>query len=148
MAINVFTFSGFLGQDAELRFTADQKPVVSFSVASTAGYGDKAKTTWIRCNAWGERYTKIAQYLLKGNKVTVSGEFTQREWQDNQGVTKYSCEVRVNDIDLPPRSKQSEQLTGHATPAPQQRATGQYTATPNGPGDFGGYDDMESDIPF
>jgi len=153
--MNIFIFSGNLGQDAECRFTPDGKPVVSFSVASTAGYGDKQKTTWIRCNAWGERYQKIAGYLLKGKKVTVSGEFSQREWQDQQGVTKYSCEVRVNDIDLPPR----DQDAGHHAPVGGgQTAMGQANyqasqaiAAKQGMAEqtdnFAGFDDMDS-IPF
>lgn len=130
--MNVFTFSGFLGQDAETRYTPDGKPVVSFSVASTSGYGDKAKTTWIRCNAWGERYEKIAGYLKKGKKVTISGEFSQREWQDQQGTTKYSCEVRVNDLDLPPRED-----AGH-------HGSAGVAAPPSG----GQSDYFDDDIPF
>jgi len=151
--MNIFTFSGNLGQDAETRFTPDGKPVVTFSVASTAGYGDKQKTTWIRCNAWGERYQKIAGYLLKGKKVTVSGEFSQREWQDQQGVTKYSCEVRVNDIDLPPRSEQDGQ--GYAPTGGGQTAMGQanHQAAQNIAARQGQADDgfpafADDDIPF
>ncbi len=153
MAINVFTFSGNLGQDAETRFTPDGKPVVSFSVASTAGYGDKQKTTWIRCNAWGERYQKIAEYLKKGKKVTVSGEFSQREWQDNSGATKYSCEVRVNDLDLPPRSDQDGAGQAYQQAPQQQSDHGQQRSQNTGSGgptpamqqDYGSFDD---DIPF
>lgn len=145
--MNVFTFSGHLGQDAETRFTQDGKPVVSFSVASVAGYGDKKTTTWIRCTAWGERYQKIAEYLTKGKKVTVSGEFSQREWQDNQGNTKYSCEVRVNDLDLPPRTEQDGQHTGHAPPpGGQQRSAPQNSAPPAGGQQD--YDSFDDDIPF
>jgi len=141
--MNVFTFSGNLGGDAETRFLPDGKPVTTFSVASTAGYGDRQKTTWIRCNAWGERYQKIAPYLTKGKRVTVSGEFTQREWQANDGTTKYSCEVRVNDVDLPPRSDGDAQR--HA--APQQQAQPQQSPRQSAapPADFG---DFEDDIPF
>ena len=123
--MNIFIFSGHLGSDAETRYTSDGKPVTVFSVASTSGWGDRQVTTWIRCNAWGDRYLNIAQYLTKGKKVTVSGEFSQREWQAQDGTTKYSCEVRVSDIDLPPRddagaSQHSPQQ--RSAPAPQQQA--------------------------
>ena len=153
--MNVFIFSGNLGGDAVTRFTPDGKPVTSFSVASTSGWGDKKVTTWIRCNAWGERYQKIAGYLVKGKKVTVSGEFFQREWQAQDGVTKYSCEVRVNDLDLPPLDnagtgaqqgyqapQQQPQQRAPQQYAPSQGAPAQHTAPPPGP-DF--FDDS---IPF
>lgn len=139
--MNVFTFSGNLGGDAETRFLPDGKPVTTFSVASTAGYGDRQETTWIRCNAWGERYQKIAPYLTKGKRVTVSGEFTQREWQAQDGTTKYSCEVRVADIDLPPRSDDAPRQQ-HQAPS-QNAPTQQYAAAP--PAYFGDFDDS---IPF
>ena len=148
--MNIFIFSGHLGGDAETRYTPDGKPVTGFSVASTSGWGEKQKTTWIRCNAWGERFEKIAQYLTKGKKVTVSGEFSQREWTDKDGSTRYSCEVRVNDIDLPPRedagpgqaANSHQQAPGGY--APSQGAPAPRSAPPPAdPNDF-----FDGDIPF
>ena len=42
--MNVFTFSGNLGRDAEQRYTAGGDSAVSFSVAVKSGFGDKAVT--------------------------------------------------------------------------------------------------------
>jgi single-strand DNA-binding protein len=128
--MNVFTFSGNLGRDAELRYTAGGDSAVSFSVAVKSGFGDKAVTSWIKCNLWGKRGESVMPYLKKGQLVGVSGEFSAREWQDKEGQTKISNEVRVNDVQL---------LGGR----PQEQAT--ETAKPSRPAPAR---DFSDDVPF
>ena len=128
--MNVFTFSGNLGRDAEQRYTAGGDSAVSFSVAVKSGFGDKAVTRWIKCNLWGKRGESVMPYLKKGQLVGVSGEFSAREWQDKEGQTKISNEVRVNDVQL---------LGGR----PQEQAT--ETAKPSRPAPAR---DFSDDVPF
>lgn len=128
--MNVFTFSGNLGRDAEQRYTAGGDSAVSFSVAVKSGFGDKAVTSWIKCNLWGRRGESVMPYLKKGQLVGVSGEFSARKWQDNEGQTKISNEVRVNDVQL---------LGGR----PQEQAT--ETAKPSRPAPAR---DFSDDAPF
>jgi len=128
--MNVFTFSGNLGRDAERRYTAGGDSVVSFSVAVKSGFGDKAVTSWIKCNLLGKRGESVMPYLKKGQLVGVSGEFSAREWQDKEGQTKISNEVRVNDVQL---------LGGR----PQEQAT--ETAKPSRPAPAR---DFSDDVPF
>lgn len=127
--MNVFTFSGNLGRDAERR-SAGGDSAVSFSVAVKSGFGDKAVTSWIKCNLWGKRGESVMPYLKKGQLVGVSGEFSAREWQDKEGQTKISNEVRVNDVQL---------LGGR----PQEQAT--ETAKPSRPAPAR---DFSDDVPF
>ena len=98
--MNVFTFTGNIGKDAEVRHTPSGHAVCSFSVAVKAGFGDKATTSWIRCTLWGKRAEgKLVGYLVKGAQVAVSGEFSSREYE-YQGSTRTSLEVNVNELDL------------------------------------------------
>jgi single-strand DNA-binding protein len=113
--MNLCVFTGHIGKDAEVRHTAAGKVVASFSLANQVGYGDKAKTLWIRCNLWGDRGEKLAQYLLKGKKITVSGEITTSEYEAN-GEKRFSLELFVRDLELPPRG---ESVPANSTdPAP------------------------------
>ena len=96
--MNVFTFTGNLGRDAETRQVGDST-LTSFAVAVTSGFGEKAVTTWVNCNLWGKRGESISNYLKKAQQVAVSGELTNRPYQKD-GVDKYSLEVRVNDVTL------------------------------------------------
>ena len=93
------TFTGRLGKDAELRFTADGKAVLGFTVASDAGWGDKKHTNWIDCSVWGKRAESLAPYLIKGLAVTVNGDADLREWESN-GKTGKTLSCNVNDVEM------------------------------------------------
>ena len=138
MALNVWTFVGNLGQDAETRATPKGDSVVSFSVGVQSGFGDKATTTWARCSMFGKRGEAVSPYLLKGQQVAVSGELSTREWNDKNGQTRTSVEVRVSEIQLVGKRDGQQQA------APRQQAPRQAPQQNNG----GGFGDFSDDIPF
>ena len=128
--MNVWAFTGNIGQDAEVRFTNGGTAVCQFSVATTAGYGERKSTTWARCNLFGKRAESLAPYLVKGQQVAVTGEVKLHEWTNKAGETKQSLEVNVNDVTLvggKPEGRPAQQ------PAAQPESAG---------GDF------NDDIPF
>ena len=116
--MNVWTFTGNVGNDAEIRATQAGTQITNYSVAVTSGFGDKQVTTWVRCNHWGDRGAKVAPYILKGGKVAVSGEVSLREWEKD-GVTRTSLEVRVNDVTLL-GSKADSTPASHTPPSTPQ----------------------------
>ena len=67
---------GNLGRDPEMRYTADGKPVTSFSVATSRKYRDISETTWFRVSVWGNQAESCNQYLQKGSKVLVEGRLS------------------------------------------------------------------------
>jgi len=96
--MNVLNAIGNVGKDAEIRFTPNGDAVAQFSFALTSGYGDKAITTWLNCNVWGKRAETLAPMLLKGTRIGITGELTNRPYQDKSGNEKYSLEVRISDV--------------------------------------------------
>lgn len=96
--MNFLTIAGNLGRDAEVRFLSNGDAVASFSVADSAGK-DKP-TIWWNCSLFGKRAEALAQYLTKGQKVTVCGTVTEREWTDKHGQARKSTDVRVQEIAL------------------------------------------------
>lgn len=86
--------SGNLGSDAVTRVTQKGDKVTAFNVGVQQGWGDNKSTNWYRCNVWGERGEKIAQYLLKGVKAFVTGELTIGS---HEGKPQY--DVRVNEVE-------------------------------------------------
>jgi single-strand DNA-binding protein len=116
--MNVWSFTGRLGADAEVKQVRDSA-VAEFRCAVASGYGDREQTTWVRCNLWGKRGESLAPYLTKGQQVAVSGELTNREYERNDGGTGYSLEVRVNDLTLV-GGKQTQK----ETPPAQEARTG------------------------
>jgi single-strand DNA-binding protein len=104
MSLNLFIASGHLGNDIEVRYTPNQKCIGTFSLPCESGWGENKKTSWLRCKLLGERAEKLAPFLVKGMKVTVSGRFELEEWTGQDGVKHSVPCIIVNDIDLPPKN--------------------------------------------
>ena len=81
MSLNVCTFSGRLGRDAEQKYLPTGTAVLEFSIAVDTGFGDKRRSFWLKCDMFGDRGPKLAQYLTKGQQVAVSGEFDPRQYK-------------------------------------------------------------------
>lgn len=99
--------SGNIGKDAELRRTQGGDAVTAFSVGVKQGYGENATTNWFRCSLWGKRGESLAQYLLKGVKVAIAGEFSVSEYEG-----KTQLNVRVAEVDLMSRAEANGQRGG------------------------------------
>lgn len=107
---NVFSFTGTVGRDAEVRYTASGMAVLSVTVANNIGFGEKQQTLWVRVALFGKRAESSLQtYLKKGQQVFVSGELSQSEYQANDGTKKTSLELNANIIDLIGKRNESGQ---------------------------------------
>jgi single-strand DNA-binding protein len=134
---NLFSSVLRIGGDAELRHTPSGAAVVTFSGASSTGFGDKQQTLWIRVSYW-RNPEKLQPYLLKGGQVFACGELTQREYQKD-GQTKTILELNATVVDLIGGQAQAKP----AAPAgPTRRPTLQLRQQDN----FA--DDFDDDIPF
>jgi single-strand DNA-binding protein len=98
---NIFSFTGSVGRDAEVRSLPSGQSVLNVTVANNIGFGDRKQTLWIRCAIWGKRAEgQLGGFLKKGQQVFVSGELSQSEYQAQDGTTKTSLELNCNVIDL------------------------------------------------
>jgi single-strand DNA-binding protein len=100
MSVNKVILVGNLGRDPETRRTGNGDAVVSFSVATSESWRDKAsgerkeKTEWHNVVIWNENLGKVAeQYLKKGSKVYIEGQLQTREYTDKDGNQRKSTEV-------------------------------------------------------
>lgn len=107
--MQIITIAGGLGRDAEVRRLQDGTPVASFSVGVG---GRNEETTWWDVSMFGTRGEKLAPYLTKGSKVTVTGTFSTRE---HNGKTYLQC--KAQEIALQGGGQQQERQQ----PAPQPR---------------------------
>jgi single-strand DNA-binding protein len=135
--MNVFTVTGNLGQDAEVK-QVNTTTVCNFSVAAKAGFGDKAQTIWLDCALWGKQAeSALPGYLVKGQQVAVSGELSTFEATSGKTYLKLRC----NSVDLIGKKDDS------AKAAPTQTATAQAPVQAQASG-AEPIDDFEDDIPF
>nr|HIL76753.1 single-stranded DNA-binding protein [Rhodospirillales bacterium] len=118
---NVFSFTGTVGRDAEVKQLASGQTVLNVTIANNIGYGERQQTLWIRVAVWGKRAEgKLGDYLKKGQQVFVSGELSQREYQANDGTTKTSLELNCSVIDLVGKRDSSSPAPASAS-APAQK---------------------------
>ncbi len=140
---NVFSFTGTVGRDAEVRYTPSGLAVLSVTVANNIGFGDKQQTLWIRVALFGKRAEgNLQNYLKKGQQVFVSGELTQNEYKANDGTMKSSLELNANIIDLLGKRNESSQPQHAYQASEKQQLTPQSSSHDNFDAP---YDD---DIPF
>ena len=81
-------------KDAETR-VAGNTTVTGFSIACESGFGDRKQTHFFSCSIWSARGKALEQHITKGCKLTVIGEFSEREYNE-----KMYKEVNVSEVAL------------------------------------------------
>ena len=99
-SVNKVILIGNLGKDPETRRMTSGDPIVTFSLATSENWRDKAsgerkeKTEWHRVVIFNKNLAEVAEkYLRKGSKVYVEGQLQTRKWTDKDGAEKYSTEI-------------------------------------------------------
>src|SRR3954469_15320560 len=99
-SVNKVILVGNLGRDPEVRRMPSGEAMVSFSVATSESWRDKAsgerkeRTEWHRVVIFNENLAKVAeQYLRKGSKIYLEGQLQTRKYTDKDGAEKYSTEI-------------------------------------------------------
>ena len=108
---------GNLTRDPELRTTQSGIPVCSFTVAVNRRKTPEAgqpEADFFRVTTWRQLAELCSKYLAKGRKVAVVGEISLQQYNDANGLPRYSMEVQADEVEfLTPR-------TADAPPAPEQ----------------------------
>ena len=93
--LNNVTIMGRMVRDPELRFTQNQTPVASFSLACERDTKDKT-TDFIDCTAWRHTAEFISKYMTKGQLIVVTGRLQIRQWNDKEGNKRTAPEINVD----------------------------------------------------
>lgn len=99
-SLNKAMIIGRLGQDPDVRYTQSNTAVANLSVATSERYKDKSgewkeNTEWHRVVAWGRLAEICQEYLKKGSQVYIEGPIQTRSWEDKDGQTKYTTEIKA-----------------------------------------------------
>ncbi|MFC5723511.1 single-stranded DNA-binding protein [Streptomyces gamaensis] len=99
------TIVGNLTADPDLSFTKTGQALAKFTVASTPRTFDKdtgqwrdGNSTFFRCTAWRSLAEHVAESLVKGSRVVLSGRIRQHDWQTPEGENRSMLAVEVDDI--------------------------------------------------
>jgi single-strand DNA-binding protein len=100
---NSVRLMGNLGMNPEIRTTANNKKVASFSVATNESWRDHdgnqvKETQWHRVVAWGKLADLAEKILNKGTPVVLEGSINNRQYQDAKGEKRNVTEIVASDF--------------------------------------------------
>ena len=147
-SVNKAILVGNLGRDVELRYTPGGAAVANLSIATTRVWNDRSgqrqeETEWHRVVAWDKQAETANKYLRKGRQVYVEGRLQTRKWDDRDGNTRYTTEVRAERLVLLGRRDDDG---GAERPERPERPDAQSAPAMDGPAPAPEL--SEDDIPF
>jgi len=167
--VNKVIIIGNLGNDPEVRYSANGSAIANISVATSESWTDKnsgdkqEKTEWHRIVMFNRLGEIAGEYLRKGSKVYIEGKLQTRKWQDQSGQDRYTTEIVANTMQMldgrgdnagqggggyqaprqqAPQQQGGGQQFGGAQQGGQQQGGGQAPSQPAPANDF------DDDIPF
>ncbi|WP_435931367.1 single-stranded DNA-binding protein [Moraxella bovoculi] len=116
-SVNKVIIVGRLGNDPEVRQFQNGGGVTNISVATSERWTDKnngerkEQTEWHRISLFNRLGEIAAQYLRKGSMVYIEGSLQTRKYTDQQGIERYSTEIRASEMRM--LSSNNEQGGGY-----------------------------------
>ena len=167
-SLNKVMLIGNVGNDPELRTIPSGGRVAQFNLATTRTWNGangerQEKTEWHRCILWNARGTGsgladvVERYVKKGDRLYVEGQIEYRKWDDREGQTRYTTEIRVREMIMlgsKGGAGSDGDNGGRTRSAPQERArtAAPAAAAAEGSDDFedfpGALEDEDDDLPF
>jgi single-strand DNA-binding protein len=98
--INKVQVLGHLGADPEVRYTQNNTAVATLSLATSEKWTDKntgelqESTEWHRIVLWGKLAELAQEYTRKGSLIYIEGSLQTRSYEDKEGITRYTTEIK------------------------------------------------------
>ena len=104
---------GRLTRDPEMRYIergdGEGIPVTNFTVAVNEGYGERESTEYIRVTAWRKLAETCAEYLVKGQEVTVfAGAPKAHGWIGEDGEPRARVELTAERVLFGPKPRNGD----------------------------------------
>jgi single-strand DNA-binding protein len=104
-SINRVILVGNLGKDPEIRHTEGGVTIARFPIATSETYKDKTgnkveRTEWHNIVAWRGLAEVAEKYLKKGQSVYIEGRIRSNNYQDKEGVQRYSIEIVADNMTM------------------------------------------------
>ena len=99
-SLNRVFLAGNLTKDPELRFVPSGQAVANLRMAVNRRWkgnnGEwKEETCFVGVVVWGKSAEACGEYLKKGSQVYIEGPIQTRQWEDRDGQTKYTTEIKA-----------------------------------------------------
>jgi len=147
--LNKVMLIGHLGDEVKMHYFEGGNCIGRFPLATNETYTNRqtgervTNTDWHNIVVRNKAAEICEKYLSKGDKVYVEGRLKNRQWQGEDGNTRYTTEVHVQDFTFLTTKKES-MANGQSPGAPANQQPSQ-PQTPAAPMDNTEEDD---DLPF
>ncbi len=147
--LNKVMLIGHLGDEVKMHYFEGGNSIGRFPIATNETYTNKqtgekvTNTDWHNVVVRNKAAEICEKYLSKGDKVYVEGRLKNRQWQGEDGNTRYTTEVHVQDFTFLSTKKES-MANAQSTPQPQQNNT---PVTPQ-PNTQASEPEQDDDLPF
>ena len=91
---------GNIVRDIDLRYTKQNTPVASYTIAINSRYGEQQQTDYINISTWGKSGEFVKKYFKKGQPIAITGRLKNKNYEDKDGNKHYSMEVVSEDIEF------------------------------------------------
>lgn len=102
--MNKVILSGNVTRDPEIRTTATDRTVATFSLAVRRGWkkseDGSPDADFFNVIAWERLAEFCRNYLMKGTKIIVEGRLQTRTYDAKDGTKRYVTEVVANEIEF------------------------------------------------
>jgi single-strand DNA-binding protein len=143
--LNKVMLIGHLGDDVKMHYFDGGNCIGRFPLATNEVYVNKSTNEKITSTEWHNLVVRnkaaeiCEKYLSKGDKIYVEGRIKSRQWQAEDGSTKYTTEIQVTEFTFLTTKKETEmgkQNTISHTDSPKNNTFDSQNSLP------------ENDLPF
>ncbi|NRT11628.1 single-stranded DNA-binding protein [Flavobacterium sp. 14A] len=112
--LNKVMLIGHLGDDIKMHYFDGGNCIGRFQLATNEVYVNKTTNEKITSTEWHNLVVKnkaaelCEKYLTKGDKIYVEGRIRSRQWQAEDGTTKYTSEIQVTEFTFLSTKKDAE----------------------------------------
>lgn len=113
--LNKVMLIGHLGDDLKMHYFEGGNSIGRFPLATNEVYLNKTTGEKITSTEWHNLVVRnkaaevCEKYLSKGDKIYVEGRIKSRNWQAEDGTTKYTTEIQVTEFVFLSTKKNSDQ---------------------------------------
>lgn len=113
--VNKVILVGHLGKDPEIRILEGNVSVTSFPLATTEIFNKDGRkveqTEWHNIVMWRGVADVASKYLEKGKLVYIEGKLRTRNFEDKEGIKRYTTEVVAENFTLLGRKNDFDNYT-------------------------------------
>ena len=120
--MNTVILMGRLTADPELKHTANDTAVTSFSIAVDRPMSKEKTADFINISAWRKTAEFITKYFHKGSMIAIQGSLQTRRYEDKDGNKRTAYEVVANNVEFCGSKNENSGNSAPKQSAPSKKA--------------------------